>query len=507
MTDQNYVHSQTNGSRTAQHRYQQMSRVAHQTTHRPLSFQSSPISPNRQPGVGGQGHSLPLSQQQDQLHRRSREHRRTSRSRSSHGRRRQSVQRRRSAQHARLWDDIKHLIKCLILGRDAVEAKLTKKTSHKDMREAKARAERAANPAPIATPINLQSPETVTASVRPPQPAITRRAWEATPMMFPKVSRKPVPKPSPGLPVKIVDAPNHQQSVRVVKQMPSNASSTRSDRLSPKPPADRMQSCITQIGDFMIGSEEFERAAPTPPPKDSRFSQASSPNPGPCQICGAPSGPGFALNFHNLWLCQQCRHPDGFFEEPGPNTPGPSTAPIPRPAPTHSRFPSQESTPMRKSVLTRTRSPLSMLSGSRRGSDVSALSENQCFWDDGQVSPLSTIAPLRTKSARTPTPQEKGKQNVPRLPPLSFSDSMSPLIGPQPRATSSVYPEDELPAMPDIDDFPLPPIPAKFRDEHQRGGKHSQHYHRELRRSLAVEHRHQECLLKLRRGGLSLGDR
>ena len=110
-----------------------------------------------------------------------------------------------------------------------------------------------------------------------------------------------------------------------------------------------------------------------------------------------------------------------------------------------------------------------MVSGSRRGSDVSDLSEEKWFFDDGIVSPISSVAPLRpTKSSRTPTPQDKGKQAAPRLPPLPVIDPMSPVISPRPRVASSVYPEDEMAATLSISDFPLPPIPAKFRDEQQQ---------------------------------------
>ncbi|KAL9632254.1 MAG: hypothetical protein Q9164_005434 [Protoblastenia rupestris] len=405
------------------------------------------------------------------------------------------------------WGELKSLIKSTFNTSSERKAALATQHECQAREAAKARAEKAATPTPIYDSMRSrfsvrQSQRRSPNSVSKPQPAVTRTKLEATPGTYPFIDRKPVPtyqkelKSVPKHAVKVTELPRTHDSVHLVRQMPSNASKSRPEGFKSSA-IDKKQGRATRLGDFMVDS------APSPPSKDNPNFLASSSKPAQrsldplqCNVCGAEPGPGFAFSKTNLWLCPSCLDPPSPFEAP----PTPKEDRNSRSQRAQSSF---ERSTVGQSTLSRSCSPLSAISRSRR------LSEDEAFdISDGEISPISdwhrnsndihpalrqpptpahrpTVTPQTRENTSAwgntsiptidpskvhfdPTynplplpPKQKGKQRQPSHSPIPGANLPSPLrTNKARRAASSIYPEDEPPAIPDV---PLPPIPAIFR--------------------------------------------
>ncbi|KAL9127471.1 MAG: hypothetical protein Q9217_003653 [Psora testacea] len=423
------------------------------------------------------------------------------------------------AQSYTVWGDLKNLIRSNWYNHAERKTTLAKQPEREDRKAAKARAEKAA----VTTPIygSMRTHSSVRQfqrgscdSVKKPQSAVTRKKVGATPGTYPSDDKKPVMAYQKGLrtvakhAVQVRGLPRTHASVHIIKQMPSNGSAVRSTRLSPDSP-DHKQSRLTRLGDFM---EElaFPRA-PSPPPKDTPRQQTPntkpvqrSLNPLQCDVCGAEPAPGLAFSATNLWLCSGCLDPHSPFEAP-PEAKEGSMSGL-----QHATSSSKHPT-VNHWTLSRSRSPLSMISRSRsrsrRLSEDEALDigdveiiplsdwhrhsndvhpglrqpptpahrpnmvppskEDPSVWRDSRLSSPHPAKPLFI-SAGNPCPQDKQRQ--PSLPPTTAGVSPRPPLRAKPRAASSIYPDDLVPIVPDV---PLPPIPASLKNATREDKKDS----------------------------------
>ena len=377
--------------------------------------------------------------------------------------------------HYGLLGEIKQLFKFSFLGHAEDESQAVHEKQREERAAVRSRAEKATSPTSFDEHGSLRFfQESNYASIARPQPAVTRTKYEAIPQNYSTIQRKPVPERTgperevsgyTGDPKQVVVVerdPSRFNSMRAVRQMVFNASTASSKRNELTYGSRSSRSRVTQLGDFM--KEGPGEAMRSMPPKElNRQIIPSSPKATPCSVCGTfPREPShFSWTPTNLWLCPACTDPivSPIEAPPSPSKRQKSQRQHAPPYPKGSSIPD--------STIFKARSPLSEVI--QRGRNMSNASNPELLPnDDGNVSPLrewerdmvDMDASMPPSRPHTLLSKESGKHpNLYQIPPIR---PLSPLQ-PKPRATSSVYPEDESPmAVPDV---PVPAIPARFLQE------------------------------------------
>ena len=381
--------------------------------------------------------------------------------------------------HHGLWGEIKHLLKYTFSGHAECESSVVLQKQREERAAARARTERAALPSSFNEHKNSYIHEGSShADIARPQPAITRSENEAIQQKLATIRRKPVPErterererevpgytPDTKQAVLVEQDPLRFKSMRAVRQMASKASTASSKRTESTYGSQYARSRVTQLGDFMIAGIK-EDMHPLPPKEPKEQIRPSSPKATPCSVCGTfpHKTSHFSWTPTNLWLCPACIDP---ILSPIESPPPPSKLQK------HQRYhisPNPKGSSIPDSTILKARSPLSVVI--QRGRNMSDASNREPFPnnDDGSISPLSeweqdmvdVSASMPPSRPDTPISEEEGKKpSAYQLPPIR---PLSPLQ-PKPRATSSVYPDDERPSA-TVPEVPVPAIPARFLQE------------------------------------------
>ncbi|KAL9098279.1 MAG: hypothetical protein Q9163_006041, partial [Psora crenata] len=277
-----------------------------------------------------------------------------------------------------VWSEFKDLINSGWCRYTEGRATQAKERERGDREAARARAEKAAMPTPIYDSTRAQVPIRQAhggsqSGGKTPRLSMAGTTPEATLGTYPFIYRKPVfinqkeLKTVPKHDVKVIGLPQVHESVHVVQHRASSIRTVRPRR--PKLQAmDDLQNRVTRFGDFM--ADPASPIAP-PPPRSRRNLTTSS----QCHVCGAEQALGFGFSSTGLWLCPRCLNPAFPVEAP-------RVAKGDRKSDVQHASPSPKDLAMKQSTLSRSRSPLSMIS---RSLSLSEDDEAFEFFSDGEI--------------------------------------------------------------------------------------------------------------------------